>query len=354
MADQAGDRRADRAMPRSAGPDSAGARRLGPLLGLASAVGLAVAALCLHATASAPRSGAGPLVTYWVLLALAAGVGGCTLAVKYRVRQEERPRISPREERVTKLTVFGVFAICAATVISLIVIGSGRPTGTDPPATPPPTAPPLPSAPPVQIPVTVKGHPSHPFDLLPYLLSLLALLLAGILALVVYLVLRYLPRLRVSPSGIVSTPPPAEADETRLAEAVSAGRLALSGDDSRAAVIACYAAMEESLAANGLGRQLSDSPADLLDRAAGAGLLTGRAPAVLADLFREARFSSHPMGPEHLQRARAALDEIGGALREHQARAEAAADAWLAAEDEPSRQSEQDKQQDKQREAVTR
>lgn len=338
MADQAGDRRADRAMPRSAS-----ARQLGPFLGLVSAVGLAVAALCLHATAGAPRSGAGPLVGYWVLLALAAGVGGCTLAVKYRVRQEERPGISPREERVTKLTVFGVFAICAATVISLIVIGSGRPTGVDPPrATPTVTPPPAPTPTPSPVRLGPRGHPGHPINLMPYLLALLGLLVAGILVLVIRLVLRYLSGLRVGPSGIVSAPPSAEADETRLAEAVSAGRLALGGDDSRAAVIACYAAMEASLAANGVGRQLSDSPADLLDRAAGAGLLTGRAPAVLADLFREARFSSHPMGPEHQRRARAALDEIGEALREQQARAEAAADAWLAAADEhPQRQDQQ-------------
>lgn len=336
MADQAGDRRDDRAVPRSARTPGVEPRRLGPLLGLASAVGLAVAALCLHATGGVPQAGTGPLTGYWLLIALGAAVGGCTLAVKYRVRQEERPGISAREERFTKLTVFGVFAIAAATTIWLIVIGSGQPTGAQPPSRPaevaPPTAQPAPTVPPH--PVAAK-HTGHPLDLRPYLMVLLALACLALLGLILSYVLRYLPRWRHNPQ-IVAAPPTAGADEVRLAEAVNAGRLALRGDDSRAAVIACYAAMESSLADSGLGRHLADSPADLLDRAAAAGLVDGPAPAALAELFREARYSSHPMGPEHLEQARAALDEISETLREHQARAEAEAEAWVLSEDEPA------------------
>lgn len=141
----------------------------------------------------------------------------------------------------------------------------------------------------------------------------------------------------------------------RLAEAVNAGRLALQGDDSRSAVIACYAAMESSLADNGLGRHLSDSPTDLLDRAAAAGLLDGPAPAALADLFREARYSTHPMGPGHLRQARAALDEIGETLRAHQARAEAEAEAWALSEDDPASPEQQQQQRQRaERQAVSR
>ncbi|MBC3842181.1 DUF4129 domain-containing protein [Streptacidiphilus sp. 4-A2] len=92
--------------------------------------------------------------------------------------------------------------------------------------------------------------------------------------------------------------------------------------------------METSLAAGGLGRHASDSPSDLLGRAAAAGLLDGSAPENLAELFREARFSSHPMGPEKLARARAALDEISETLRARQEQADAEAEAWLRGDDD--------------------
>ena len=76
--------------------------------------------------------------------------------------------------------------------------------------------------------------------------------------------------------------PPYHPDEEQdvLAQAVDSGRRALlDGDDARAAVIACYAAMETSLAASGIARRASDSPQDLLERASAGGLLTGpRAP----------------------------------------------------------------------------
>ncbi|QMU68397.1 DUF4129 domain-containing protein [Streptacidiphilus sp. P02-A3a] len=335
VADQAGDRRADPAVSRSP-RTPAPPRPLGPLLGLASAVGLALAALCLHATGGVPQAGTGPLTGYWLLLALGTAVGGSMLAVKYRVRQEERPGISAREERFTRLTVFGVFAIAAATTVWLIVIGSGQPVHTQAPPRPPDTTPPTsqPSTPAQPHPVAAKNS-GHPFDLRPYLILLVVLIILAVLGLIIYYLVRYLPTWRRTP-GIVAAPPAAEADEVRLAEAVNAGRLALRGDDSRAAVIACYAAMEASLAANGLGRHLSDSPADLLGRAAAAGLLDGPAPDALADLFREARYSSHPMGPEHLHRARAALDEISATLLAHRARAEAEADAWALGEDDPA------------------
>ncbi|MBC3842183.1 hypothetical protein GXW82_24175 [Streptacidiphilus sp. 4-A2] len=122
MAEQPDDRRADRPGPRD----------LGPLLGIGAAVGLAVAALCLHATNSAPHLGVGPLIGFWVPITFLAAVGGCMLAIKYRTRQDERPGMSSREERFTRVAVVGAFAIVAGTVIGLIVIGTGRPSASGP------------------------------------------------------------------------------------------------------------------------------------------------------------------------------------------------------------------------------
>lgn len=335
VADGKDDRRAGRARFRN-GP---------PLLGLAAAVALGFAALCLHAAGAAPEFSYGPLAGYWLGLVLVAGIGGSSLALKYRVRQEERPGMSEREQRFTRLAFVGVFAILACTLVAVIVIGSGQPHGTEPPLLPSPQ--PTVTWKVSPSPVTVSATPSqatarHALDLLPFLLTAVGIGAAAVLGWLVFLLVRWL-RKRDGRGFALTAPPAPEAEQSRLAEAVSAGRLALRGDDTRAAVIACYAAMEESLAANGVGRHASDSPADLLRRASGAGVLTSAAPAALADLFREARFSGHPMGREQLRRARTALDEIDRELTEHQARADAEAaeaDAWL--KDEKDKKDEKD------------
>jgi hypothetical protein len=72
--------------------------------------------------------------------------------------------------------------------------------------------------------------------------------------------------------------------------------------------------METSLAASGMARRASDSPQDLLERASAGGLLTGAAPRALPALFREARYSTHPMDRGHRDRAAAALAEIAARL----------------------------------------
>jgi hypothetical protein len=104
-------------------------------------------------------------------------------------------------------------------------------------------------------------------------------------------------------------------DEEALAEAVNAGQQALADDrDARAAIIACYAAMEASLAESGVSRMKADTPAELLERAVEAGLVPEEAARGLTDLFREARYSTHPMSEHQRDRAAAALDAIAAHL----------------------------------------
>ncbi len=113
------------------------------------------------------------------------------------------------------------------------------------------------------------------------------------------------------------SPPPGDpaADARLLADALESGRRALSdGTDARTAVIACYVAMEASLAGSGVARKISDSPRDLLERVAGSGLPTGDSASVLTELFREARYSTHPMGDAHRDRAAAALGDLADRL----------------------------------------
>jgi hypothetical protein len=96
---------------------------------------------------------------------------------------------------------------------------------------------------------------------------------------------------------------------------VESGRSALRAlDDARAAIIACYAAMENSLAERGAARAAADTPDELLARATDSGLVRGTAAARLTALFYEARFSSHPLDRGQRDAAEQALDELAAAL----------------------------------------
>ena len=104
-------------------------------------------------------------------------------------------------------------------------------------------------------------------------------------------------------------------DPEDLREAVESGRSALrTVDDARAAIIACYVAMENSLAERGAARAVADTPDELLARATTSGLVRGTAAGRLTALFYEARFSSHPLGREQRDAAERALDELAAAL----------------------------------------
>jgi hypothetical protein len=107
------------------------------------------------------------------------------------------------------------------------------------------------------------------------------------------------------------------SDETdELRRAVESGRTALrTVDDARAAIIACYLAMERSLARAGTARTVAETPDELLGRAAAAGLIHGPAAARLTGLFYEARFSSHPLHASAKDDARQALEAISAELR---------------------------------------
>jgi hypothetical protein len=123
---------------------------------------------------------------------------------------------------------------------------------------------------------------------------------------------------------------------SQLRRAVASGQAALGEiDDARLAIIACYAAMERSLARAGAERGAAETPDELLDRAAGAGLVQGAEAGQLTTAFYEARFSSHPLPAGRREEARQAL----AVLAEHldaRARREAAAAAAAAGDAGPA------------------
>jgi hypothetical protein len=140
---------------------------------------------------------------------------------------------------------------------------------------------------------------------------LILLLLAGIV-----LSVWWSRRFRL-PGGSRKDGGPIAEDPEELRAAVESGRSALRAlDDARAAIIACYVAMETSLADRGAPRAVADTPDELLARAARSGLVRGTAAARLTALFYEARFSSHPLDRGQREAAEHALDELAAALTE--------------------------------------
>jgi hypothetical protein len=102
-----------------------------------------------------------------------------------------------------------------------------------------------------------------------------------------------------------------------LAGSVAAGRAALAaGRDPRQAIIACYAAMEQGFATAGSAPSAADTPAEVLARAAEAGLVRSPSAEALAGLFRRARYSAEPMTSADSASAADALAQMHADLAE--------------------------------------
>jgi hypothetical protein len=163
---------------------------------------------------------------------------------------------------------------------------------------------------------SLKLHPpgsQHPATLHISTAALLWVLVIVVLLAAVVLSVWWARRFQ-RPTGGRTDGPIAE-DSEDLREAVESGRSALrTVDDARAAIIACYVAMEASLAGRGAAREAADTPDELLARATASGLVHGGAAARLTALFYEARFSSHPLADRQRDEAERALDELARAL----------------------------------------
>ena len=155
--------------------------------------------------------------------------------------------------------------------------------------------------------------------------TVLVLIIAAVVALAVYLLVRLLSRRwltkPVETIDFESLVPELE----QLAEAVAAGTEALEYEgDAREAVIACYSAMEVAVSAGGGLRRATDTPEEFLRRVTGAQLIPEGPARDLTDLFREARFSHHPIAESQRDAAREALRTISEHLRERAEALEAA------------------------------
>lgn len=179
-------------------------------------------------------------------------------------------------------------------------------------------------------PATIKPPPSRKLPpgtfripLGPILWALLIALLVAAVALSIWWASRQRrPAAARRTSGFLAE------DSAGLRDAVESGRAALARlDDAQAAIIACYAAMESTLADRGTAREAADTPDELLARAVAGGILHGvaaDAAGELTTLFYEARFSSHPLSHGQRDAARVALEHLAAQLAQPARPAEAA------------------------------
>ena len=258
------------------------------------AVLLAVAVIGLRARGTFSHQASSPLVAVGgrvivSVFAVAEGAGLVSVVIALTLVLRRPRRHNPEDEAHVPhrpplpwwakplITLFALAMLAAPWII--LLAGRNTRNGTTPLT---PLLPPVPRA--------GAGQPVPPPGS-----SLTWPLLAGVLlAVAAVLTLAILTRRRRHqgrPPTRERAPAPAG-----LAEGLAAGREALlAGREPRAAIIACYAAMERGFAAAGSPPTAADTPAEVLARATGAGLVRSGYAEVLTGLFRRARYSSQPM-----------------------------------------------------------
>ncbi|MEV0534029.1 DUF4129 domain-containing protein [Kitasatospora sp. NPDC050463] len=308
---------------RSRADDGAGATdRAAGQGGRIAGVLVAVVGLLLAASALRPDGGllGTPPATvpvealgFVLLLALGWLVVIGRFAVRFRAEVRHLNGPTPWAERLREAAAVLLPGAAAAVPVLMFVFHRRAHTDSvDPPSVPPlPDFTPLPTSPPPVWPDRVPADSSLSTVIVVVFGGLaIALVVAAVVAAV--LLLRRLRIIRRRPPA--SLPAAPARGEDALAAAVDTGRRALGGADARAAVIACYAAMEASLAASGLSRRAPESPTELLERAVTDDRVDPVHARALTVLFREARYSTHPMDETHVRRAQSALDALAERL----------------------------------------
>jgi Domain of unknown function (DUF4129) len=172
----------------------------------------------------------------------------------------------------------------------------------------------IPAPPPLRLPrSSPSGSSNFPFNQV-----LFGLIAALLLAAIVAVAVRAFRQRRVQ--TLPEYEPPAEDYGDTLQDAILGGQRALLElDDARTAIIACYVAMEESLARAGTARSVAETPDELLAKAAGQLLISATAATRLTSLFYEARFSTHPLDNSQKEAAERALSELAAELNHRRA-----------------------------------
>jgi hypothetical protein len=247
--------------------------------------------------------GAGP----WRQDALGIGIGLEIALCLLQIAVAIRVRRSPGAGHLATVLRSWVRSLAAMVMIAIVAVAVGDLVATRTGGSRVQRI--LAGKPPKQKALKLARPPAQSAPNLGYILFALVVLVAIIACVLLITRLR-----RSAPGGYAGIPISDEADELR--QAVESGHSALRAvDDARAAIIACYVAMEGSLARAGTARAVAETPDELLGRAAASGLIRSPAAARLTGLFYEARFSSHLLPAGAKDDARQALEAISAELR---------------------------------------
>ncbi|MGB5934899.1 MAG: DUF4129 domain-containing protein [Ornithinimicrobium sp.] len=138
----------------------------------------------------------------------------------------------------------------------------------------------------------------------------------AVAALIAWLVLRWFRnREPDEPAAFEQHQPGDELDQ--LVEATASSRDSHNADrhgDPRNAVVACWVALEDALEAIGEAPQAGETSLDVTQRVLGGWQVDPEPLRLLADLFREARFSRHAITEQHADEAISALEQIHAGL----------------------------------------
>jgi Domain of unknown function (DUF4129) len=256
------------------------------------------------------RGWSGPWRLHGIAIGIAAEIilAGLLVAVLVRGWRAPDDFLAGRLRQVLRAVL-----LAALIAIPVSLLASARLRGHLSPPWPLPSS----SVPPALRPtVTARPHPPAALNLpvAEVFYALLSLALAAAIVACVVLLRRRLRHTGELPPEEASL---ADADQERaeLREAVASGRRALATlGEARAAIIACYLAMEGSLAAAGATRTEADTPGEFLARAAADGVVRGSAAGQLTGLFYEARFSAHEMTAAQRTAAERALRQLAADL----------------------------------------
>ena len=136
------------------------------------------------------------------------------------------------------------------------------------------------------------------------------LYLAVIVFAVVVLVMIYLAITSESANRQTKKLDRKQRPEERLAEAVETGLAEIERGTPSDAVVACWVALEDAAAAAGVARDVSETAAEFTVRVLAVDGVSAGDLITLADLYREARYSTHASTEETRTPARAALTNL--------------------------------------------
>ncbi|MFD6252194.1 DUF4129 domain-containing protein [Nocardia sp. NPDC060256] len=221
--------------------------------------------------------------------------------------QHRLPLAMPEPDRDTdrqqwRLGRVGLLVLAGLTALALIFaaasavffVGVGRESAPPPPASAPTTG-----QPPDDFATATPDPGATPAELTGTALLLTAIAAVALLGVAItgLIVVTVAARRRPAPAPLPLVPvAPTAVDSLARAAEMGLAAMNVPGQEPRAAIIACYVAMERGLAFDRAAAPLvSDTPMEVLARAFERGALHDASARELVSLFEEARFSPHAM-----------------------------------------------------------